>query len=48
MMTPEIGAEAEVELTVAPADTAARLYDLVPSRQYFNCSFFGQRVRCLD
>ena len=25
MMTPEIGAEAEVALTVAPADTAARL-----------------------
>lgn len=30
------------------ADTAARLYDLVPSRQYFNCSFFGRWARCLD
>ena len=30
------------------ANTASRLFDLAPSRQYFNCTFFGGWPRCLD
>lgn len=30
------------------ADTAARLYELVPARQFFNCTYFGERPVCLN
>lgn len=28
--------------------TAARLINLVPPKQYFNCTFFGDQARCAD
>lgn len=28
--------------------TTARLMNLVPERQYFNCTFFGENVQCTD
>jgi len=30
------------------SSTAVRLLNLVPTRQYFNCTFFGEKARCLD
>jgi len=45
---PEDSQRSEQMVQEYEATTAVRLLKLVPTRQYFNCTFFGEKARCVD